>query len=141
MKQFYVSPTSVAVWIYKRLSSGMVVQTPADSKKNILIDNDLIVNGSLYNASDANLKININEIESNATDHLFQLNPIHFNYKNDENNVLHYGFLAQDVEKCFPELVGSNDLGYKTVNYQEFIPLMLAKIKVMQEEINELKMK
>jgi hypothetical protein len=29
--------------------------------------------------------------------------------------------------------------GYKTVNYQELLPLMLAKMKDMQEQIDELK--
>ena len=37
------------------------------------------------------------------------------------------------------EIIGSNNIGYKTINYQEIIPLMLAKIKLMQEEIDELK--
>ena len=49
------------------------------------------------------------------------------------------GVIAQDVEKIYPEIIGSNNIGYKTINYQEIIPLMLAKIKLMQEEIDELK--
>jgi len=36
-------------------------------------------------------------------------------------------------------MIGSNDIGFKTLNYQEVIPLMLAKIKLMQKEIDELK--
>ena len=51
----------------------------------------------------------------------------------------HYGFIDQDVEKIYPEIIGSSNIGYKTINYQAIIPLMLAKIKLMQEEINELK--
>ena len=70
---------------------------------------------------------------------LFTLNPIHFTYKNGTNNKIHYGFLAQDVEKIFPKLVENNNDGYKTVNYQEFIPLILSKMKIMQNEIDELK--
>ena len=62
-----------------------------------------------------------------------------FNYKNDRKKKIHYGVLAQDVEKVFPELVEDNMSGYKTVNYQELLPLMLAKIKNMQEQIDELK--
>lgn len=134
VKQFYISPTSLAVWIYKKISGGSVVLTPADQKKNILINSDIILNGSLYNSSDMNLKVNISNIEPVKMEELFELNPIHFNYKNDENSILHYGFLAQDVEKNFPELVGTNDLGYKSVNYQEFIPLLFAKIKICKKK-------
>jgi S-adenosylmethionine synthetase len=78
---------------------------------------------------------------TSKTDDLFTLNPIIFNYKNDRKKRIHYGVLAQDVEKVFPELVENNMFGYKTVNYQELLPLMLAKMKNIQEQIDELKKK
>ena len=52
---------------------------------------------------------------------------------------MHYGFIAQDVEKVYPELVKNSDLGYKTVNYIEIIPLLLSKMKDMQGEIDDLR--
>ena len=105
----------------------------------ILLNSDIIITGSLYNTSDERLKQNIKEITQDKMDDLFTLNPIIFNYKNDKINKIHYGVLAQDVEKVFPELVEDNMSGYKTVNYQELLPLMLAKIKNMQHQIDELK--
>jgi hypothetical protein len=139
IKQFIVSGPSQAVWIYKRSPDGLVVQTPANQKMPVLITSDLIVTGSLYNTSDARLKENINDISKAKMDDLFTLNPVVFSYKNDKTSKIHYGVLAQDVEKVFPELVEDNMSGYKTVNYQELLPLMLAKMKNMQEQINELK--
>jgi hypothetical protein len=139
VKQFYVSTTTYAVWIYKRLCNQLIVQTPYDKSKPVLIDNDLIITGSIYNTSDINLKKNITDIEVEKINNLLSLNPINFEYLNDKKNKTHYGFIAQDVEKLYPEMIGSNDIGYKTINYQEIIPLMLAKIKLMQEEIDELK--
>jgi hypothetical protein len=138
IKQFYVGVQGV-LWIYKKLLNGLVVITPADQKKPVLINNDLIVTGSIYNSSDERLKEDIKYITEKEMEDLFTLNPIHFKYKKDTNKKLHYGFLAQDVEKVFPELVENNNDGYKTVNYQELIPIMLAKIQLMQNEINELK--
>ena len=85
------------------------------------------------------LKDNIIEISKAKMDDLFTLNPVIFNYKNDKTKKIHYGVLAQDVERVFPELVEDNMSGYKTVNYQELLPLMLAKMKNMQEQIDELK--
>jgi hypothetical protein len=140
VKQFYITAyTSPVTWIYKKLLNGLVVETPSDSTKSVLIDNDLTITGSIYNTSDINLKKNITEIEISKIDNLLSLNPIHFQYSNDKKNKTHYGFIAQDVEKLYPEMIGSNDIGFKTLNYQEVIPLMLAKIKLMQKEIDELK--
>jgi hypothetical protein len=157
IKQFIVSSTSQVIWICKRLTNGLFVQTPANQKYPVLINSDLILTGSLYNTSDERLKQNIKEITQDKIDDLFTLNPIIFNYKNDKTNKIHYGVLAQDVEKVFPELVEhygvlaqdveevipelveDNMSRYKTVNYQELLPLMLAKIKNMQLQIDELK--
>ena len=139
IKQFIFS-SSLASWIYKKLPNGLVVQTPEVQKYPVLINNDLIVTGSLYNTSDERLKENISEINKEKIDDLFTINPILFNYKGEPSKNKHFGVLAQDVEKVFPELVKNNNIsGYKTVNYQEFIPIMLAKMKQMQDEIDEIK--
>ena len=139
IKQFVVAGPSQATWIYKRLPDGLLVQTPANQKIPILITSDLVITGSLYNTSDVRLKENITEISTAKMNDLFTLNPLVFNYKNDKTKKIHYGFLAQDIEKVFPELVEDNMSGHKTVNYQELVPLMLAKMKNMQEQIDELK--
>jgi len=138
IKQFVFS-SNTASWVYKKIE-GLVVQTPSSSKIPVLIPSDLIVTGSIYNTSDERLKENISKISKEKMDNLFTINPILFNYKGEPNNNKHFGVLAQDVEKVFPELVKNNNIsGYKTVNYQEFIPIMLAKMKQMQDEIDELK--
>ena len=64
-----------------------------------------------------------------------------FNFKSDESQKKHFGFIAQDMEKIFPDLVSDEQMGYKTVNYIELIPLMLSKMKQMQTEIDSLKEK
>jgi hypothetical protein len=139
IKQFVVS-SSGANWVYKKLQNGLLVQTPANQKAPVLINSDLIVTGSLYNTSDERLKNFISKIEDESIDKLFTLNPIIFSYKNDIKHKTHYGVFAQEVEKVFPELVENNNIsGYKTVNYQELIPIMLAKMKKMQSELDELK--
>lgn len=139
IKQFVFS-SSVASWIYKQLSHGLRVITPESNKYPVSINNDLIVTGSLFNTSDERLKENILSINNEKIDDLFTINPILFNYKHEHSNNKHFGVLAQEVEKVFPELVKNNNIyGYKTVNYQEFIPIMLAKMKKMQDEIDEIK--
>lgn len=138
IKQFVIGANTV-VWLYKRLQTGLLVQTPAN-RSPVYINSDLIVTGAIYNSSDERLKENITKIEDEDVDKLFTLNPLIFSYKEDLKHKKHYGLVAQEVEKVFPELVeDNNNYGYKTVNYQELLPIMLAKIKKMQSEIDELK--
>ena len=142
IKQFVISGSnSEAGWIYKNLNNGLTVQTPVNNKIPVFIANDLYVTGSIYNSSDLKLKNDIKTINLDKTKELFNLNPVTFSFKSDLQKKIHFGFIAQEIEKIYPELVGNNNLGYKSVNYTEMIPLLLAKMKIMQDEIDELKTK
>ncbi len=138
-KQFVVGADSLAVWIYKKLPSGLKVQTPADKIRPVYISSDLYVDGSIYNTSDVRLKKHIEPISKLKTNCLLDLNPVEYQYRNDVREQLHYGFIAQEIEQVYPELVKKSELGYKRVNYVELIPLLVSKIQYMQNEINELK--
>ncbi len=54
-------------------------------------------------ASDANLKVNVVEVET-ALERVLALRPVTWSWK-DDTNEREYGFIAQEVEKIFPELV------------------------------------
>jgi hypothetical protein len=138
IKQFVTTIKNQAIWVYKRVTTGEVFITPADSKKNIFIKTDLIVEGSITNPSDISLKKNIEKISQENNENVLNLEPRVFTYKNDFKEHKHFGLIAQDVEKLYPNLV-SNQSGYKTVNYIEIIPLLISKIKEMQDEISILK--
>jgi hypothetical protein len=45
----------------------------------------------------------------------------------------------RNVEKIYPELVDKSELGFKTINYIELIPLLVTKIQDQQNQIDELK--
>jgi len=138
-KTFVVSANSSdALWVYKKISNTLKVQTPANKNTPIYIANDLYVNGSIYNPSDKILKENIESIEEKKIKEFKNLEPKVFNYKHDPSKK-HYGFIAQEMEEIYPELVKDSFLGYKTINYMELIPLLVLKINEMQKEINELK--
>jgi hypothetical protein len=140
IKQFIFSSDTIN-WVYKRLTNILTVITPVNPKKYpIYLDSDLIVTGSIFNPSDERIKDNINTIDDERIDNLLTLNPIIFSYKNDIKKKKHFGILAQDIEKLYPEIIENNImLGHKSVNYIELMPLMLAKMKKMEDEINELK--
>jgi hypothetical protein len=139
IKQFVTSSVGVVDWIYKTLTGTIVkVITPYDQTKTVMIPKDLLVLGSINNPSDINLKNNIEQITTDANI-LKNLNPVSFTFKDDDQNKKHFGFIAQELEILYPELVNDNEGGFKTVNYIEMIPILLSQMKNMQREIDKLK--
>jgi len=139
IKQFVNGDGNYANWTFKRQSNGSLVQTPVNKEIPVYINGDLYVNGSIYNTSDALLKENIVELSEEKINNLLKLRPVKYNFKNDLNKHVRFGFLAQDVEKLYPELVKVGDCGYKTVNYMDLIPILVSQIQNMQNEIDQLK--
>ena len=153
IKQFIVSTQNQAIWIFKNIFINLQnmfikVLTPAVSKTiggeqiPVYIDSDLYVTrtiyGTLFNPSDQILKNNVKKIPDSKVKELKNLEPNEFTYK-ENTSQLHYGFIAQDFEKIYPELVNNSVMGYKTINYIELVPLLVSKINSMQKEIDELK--
>ena len=141
IKQFVVAPTvSQADWVFSKITSnGDIYITPANRKKSVYIYTDLYVNGSIYNTSDKNHKEEIEPISESKIENLFDLEPVEYKLKSDTKNKKHYGLIAQDVEKVYPELISDSNLGFKSVNYMELLPLLLLKMKNMQKEIDDLR--
>ena len=90
-----------------------------------------------YTRSDIRLKNNIEELNDNHLDRLNRLVPKSYGFKND--GLEHFGFIAQEVEKDFPNLVSMDDDGMKSVNYLEMIPLLLHKINYLERKLEEIK--
>ncbi|MET3036144.1 tail fiber domain-containing protein [Chryseobacterium sp. NRRL B-14859] len=116
---------------------------------------DLDVSGavrgqSFVTTSDQRLKDNIRLLEDKSS-HLLNISSYSYTFKNkkqDRNAIrntdtekLHFGFMAQEVEKEFPNLVSKDEEGNYALNYIEFIPLLLNELKDQKKEINELKTK
>ncbi|MEI7802548.1 MAG: tail fiber domain-containing protein [Bacteroidota bacterium] len=103
-------------------------------------------------SSDAKLKKNVQPIGS-ALDNIMKLKPSSYEFKVGEFGDLflpsgnHYGVIAQDLQKVFPELVTENkfynndksELDYLAVNYQELTPILIAAMQEQQKTIEDLK--
>jgi endosialidase-like protein len=87
--------------------------------------------------SDARLKTNIQPFPS-VLDKLAQLEPVHFDWKASNPPELHlgsgrqYGFVAQQVEKIFPEMVTVGADGYRRVNYGQLPYLLLQGVRELK---------
>lgn len=58
---------------------------------------------------------------------------------NDEYNRPKYGFIAQELEEIFPNVVYTMSDGEKGIAYQELIPILVSAIQELQGEIDALK--
>jgi dihydroxyacetone kinase DhaKLM complex PTS-EIIA-like component DhaM len=97
------------------------------------------ING-MYTPSDSRLKKDIVAMPSGTLYKIMQLSPVAYRYNvESESAPLSLGFLAQDVQKQFPELVGKNDDRHLSLNYAGFGVLSIKAIQEQQVEIEQLK--
>jgi hypothetical protein len=89
-----------------------------------------------YAASDKNLKDNIQKIES-PLEIISKIGGYTFDWNKNQQTYTgkDYGVIAQEIEEVMPELVITRESGYKAVNYEKIIPLLIESIKEQQNAI------
>jgi predicted heme/steroid binding protein len=104
---------------------------------NMIVTGDITCN-EMSVSSDIRIKENIVNLE-NILPKINKLRGVYYNLKSDVHKEKHIGFIAQEIEKYFPELVNFNDnLGVKTVNYAQFNSVLLEGLKEMHIIVNDL---
>lgn len=106
-------------------------------------------NGNVV-ASDARFKENIRSLNK-PMNKLLDLNGVAYDLKTEEfkdrnfSETKQLGLIAQELETVFPELVMTLDDGYKAINYDGLIPVLIEALKeehaeqeVQKEEIKDL---
>ncbi|MEZ4858233.1 MAG: tail fiber domain-containing protein [Flavobacteriaceae bacterium] len=100
------------------------------------------VDGSYNIFSDRRLKKNIKSEEKSILEKVLKLNPVTYEYISDKTNTLQHGFIAQEVQLLFPELVNEKETekgSYLSLNYQAFGVMAIKTIQEQQKEIEKLK--
>ena len=87
--------------------------------------------------SDQSVKDNIRPIE-NVIERIEQSRGVLYD-RIDSGHKNNIGFIAQELEVAFPELVVTNEDGTKAVKYQNTVAVLFEAIKEQQKQINELK--
>lgn len=96
--------------------------------------------GSYNVISDCRLKKNITYYGSNnaVLDKIDLLQPAHYLMKDEpETNKYHIGFISQEVDKVFPEVVTESN-GIKMMNYSALIPISFEGIKELKAQVEKL---
>jgi hypothetical protein len=109
---------------------------------------------SLSCSSDINLKKNI--VNSNGVEFVLQtvpdlknkttleklsyLTPVNYNWKEElDTDPKHIGFIAQEMEQIFPDLVSTDSVtGLKSISYASITPYLVDSIKEMNLKISDL---
>ncbi|MEM7550584.1 MAG: tail fiber domain-containing protein, partial [Bacteroidota bacterium] len=93
-----------------------------------------------FSSSDIRLKENIENLKT-PLEKIKETEGVKYNFKSDSKEEVHFGVIAQDIEKIFPNLVRTDDKGYKSVNYTELIPVLIEALKEQQKLIESLQVK
>ena len=102
-------------------------------------------NGVYLPMSDRRLKRDITNISNGTLSKIMQLEPVTYRFKAEDNNAtLSVGFIAQNVQELFPELVGgmkdkTTGQDYLNVNYTGISVMGIKAIQEQQTQIEPLK--
>ncbi len=92
--------------------------------------NSISAAGGFFDTSDARVKANVKEIDASDAD---KVKLVEFDRTDKEHHG--YGVIAQELEKVYPEMVNTDDEGFKSVNYNE---LAMVKIKYLEDKVARL---
>lgn len=96
------------------------------------------VDGAYTQSSDMRLKHDLNYLDA-VLPNLLQLKAASYHYiDSKEGAPLSIGFVAQEVEPLFPDLVREGDDGFKGITYDGFAVLAIKAIQEQQELIEQL---
>jgi hypothetical protein len=113
--------------------------TPGSYK--LYVSGDAWTTGS-WGGSDLRWKKNIQTI-GDALSKIVQLTGVKYDWRSDEfpemnfDNKTHIGVIAQDIERVFPELVITDNNGFKAVAYDKLSAILIEGIKEQQQQIQE----
>jgi|GEM_PF-1774495 len=87
--------------------------------------------------SDERLKTNIVDIDTaTILEKLSNIRTVNYNLIGDLSNRNQVGFLAQNLEQYFPELVDTNSDGYKSVYYAQMTPILTKAIQELDLKLS-----
>ena len=98
---------------------------------------------AFYEASDVNLKNIISDLkEKISIEDIISIPKKYFTFKNDKNQEVKIGTIAQEVKKKFPELVDEDiESGFMGVQYNKLAIIALLGVELLYDKIKELESK
>ena len=107
------------------------------------VNGDICATGSIGACSDIRYKENIIPV-TNITTEFDKINTVYYDWKTTEfpekkfSDRRQLGFIAQELEQVFPELVHTDKHGFKSVDYAKMSAVLWQALKEQQDKINTL---
>jgi hypothetical protein len=133
-----VAGSSIYTGGSQRISSG-----GAFTGNSLNVSTTIIAGGDItaFSTSDERLKDNLTCV-TDSNNIINGLNNYCFDWNGkSEKEGSGIGVLAQDVQKVLPNAVCERDNGYLAVDYNQFIPVLLQRVKELSAEVEDLKAK
>ncbi len=134
----YVNGSSISTNGATRISSG-----GAFTGASLNVSGAITAGGDItaFASSDKRLKDNLTCI-TDSNNIINGLNNYCFDWNGkSEREGPGIGVIAQDVQKVLPNAVCERDNGYLAVDYNQFIPVLLQRVKELSAEVEDLKAK
>lgn len=115
-----------------------------DRAGNGRFDGTVTTTAAFTCASDFRFKKNIKSLD-NALTRIQKINGVSYNWRKEEfpdknfTDQNQIGFIAQDLEKIYPEMVFTDTKGYKSIDYARLTPVLVEAIKELKKENDNLK--
>jgi hypothetical protein len=127
-------------------SAFAVVNSASSTEFTVYDTGNAVLAGSLTQNSDQRLKTNISDLDgSSSLAEINALNPVTFNWIDPaKRSVPQFGFIAQQVQQIFPNLVSTTSPtaltpdGTLSLNYIDLISPIVAAIQELDKEVTSL---
>jgi hypothetical protein len=122
-----------------RITSGgfVNINNTANTTYQLYVNGTIYATGDVIAYSDKSVKTNIRSIE-NPIQKIMKSRGVLYD-RTDIDSKDNMGFIAQELEEQFPELISTDNKGVKGVKYQNAVAVLFEAIKEQQNQINELK--
>lgn len=116
------------------VSGNLTVNSPSTFNGNVT------VNGTVTATSDRRLKTDIKPLGQGTLEKVLNLQGVSYLRRepaNSSQQKREIGFVAQEVEKIFPEFVETNSNGFKSVNYSQIVAAIVEGMKGLDQKSNQ----
>jgi len=133
----------------KRFSNSLTTRVgigTRDPSEMLDVAGSIAVNGKVMHSSDRRYKKDITPI-SDGLEKVVQLQGVSYRFRTDEFAAENFpeteqiGLIAQDVEAVVPQIVTTDEQGYKQLSYEKFSALLIEAVKQQQGQIEHYKQK
>ena len=123
-----------------QIAGGVGIAKKLNVGGNLVVQGSVTGNGAYSSASDRRLKLKVKQLVQ-AMEKLRSLRGVRFQWNRDEFPSRNFeegeqvGFIAQEVEEVIPEVVRTQNDGFKSVQYTGIIPFVVEAQKLHDDKL------